>query len=135
MGSCGYIVSPGYPVSYDSSHKCSWLIIVSDNAFIELTFEDFDIFEDVSIKCDRDFVDILDVIPDADDVSLGRYCNTYKPLHGGINSSWNMMVIAFFTDDSQNGKGFKVKYNQVFTIVPDGLTWMLNTTGAYHIGC
>ncbi len=135
MGSCGYIISPGYPVSYDPTQKCSWLITVSENAFIELTFEDFDIFEDQSPACDRDFIDVWDILDSESNVLIGRFCNTYLPLGGVVHSSWNKLKLDFFTDGSQSGKGFMAKYTQIVSDVSETPTWEQNTNGINNNKC
>lgn len=60
MQQCGFIMSPGYPLDYSTNQKCAWKITVNRNAYIKLSFLEFDIFEDGSDECNRDLVEVID---------------------------------------------------------------------------
>ena len=49
-----------YPLPYDFNQKCSWRITVNKNAYIKLTFTDFDLFEETTDVCLSDIVEVLD---------------------------------------------------------------------------
>ncbi len=57
---CGYIVSPGYPLTYDNSMKASWTIEVESQHYIKLQFLAFDLYEHPLLECERDVIAVID---------------------------------------------------------------------------
>ena len=118
---------------YDYNQKCSWHIKVNNNAYIRLTFEDFDVFEEVSDVCLRDFVEVTDSDRGGTSTRLiGRYCNTFLP-PAHLSSAWNQMVIDFLTDGQQNANGFQARYEALYDVSPGGLT--SNNTSEGRTSC
>ncbi len=128
MKSCGYIASPGFPTQYNPTQQCSWKITVDTDYYIKLMITDFQVFEDKTPFCGRDYMAVIDVDKSGKETELGRFCDTFKPPNI-IYSSWNMIGVNFFSDRSQVGKGFTAKYEQVLNKVPEGLTWDETASG------
>uniref|UniRef100_T1J3N1 G-protein coupled receptor GRL101 n=1 Tax=Strigamia maritima TaxID=126957 RepID=T1J3N1_STRMM len=107
---CGYIMSAGYPLSYDNQHRCRWHIRVAINHYINISVEDFDI--DGDVNCKDDFVDVYDgedVLTQA--TLLGRFCNG-RPPKQSIITNWNTLTIEFSSGagTGKTGRGFLFKY-------------------------
>ena len=128
--SCGYVISPGFPYNYYTSQKCSWKITVDTNAYIKLTIEEFDVFEDSAPNCQRDYVEIIDIGNDNSQTILGTFCNTYKPPKV-LYSSWNQMKIDFFSDATDTAKGFRAKYDEISNTASDDIAWEEDTQGNF----
>ncbi|KAI8792268.1 prion-(Q/N-rich) domain-bearing protein 25 [Biomphalaria glabrata] len=96
----GYIVSPGYPVSYTTRLNNTWLIATEPGHIIKTTFL-------VDTENTRDYVRVYD----------GRYLfsSTLTTLTGSVSlrtvtSTANYMLIQFTTDYSVNRAGFRATY-------------------------
>ena len=57
---CGTLISGGFPVQYKTNEKKTWTISVEDQTFIELTFDEFDVYEHPLSSCTKDYVDVID---------------------------------------------------------------------------
>ena len=69
---CGYIISTGFPVSYQPNTKQSWTIVVQQQHYILLQFTQFDVYEIPLHSCDRDYVEVLDYDLEGNEVPIGR---------------------------------------------------------------
>ena len=127
--SCGYIVSPLYPHIYPANTACSWLMQVNDDAYIQLTFLALDIFEELSDTCTGDYVIVQDIEQTGEmgDV-IGSYCNTNKPPYV-VFSSWNGLLLQFFTDSVDGRSGFMAKYISIQITSIEGISWQDNHPG------
>ena len=73
VGTCGQILSRGYPHGYSNSERTEWNIRVESDRYISLVFKDFDVFEKPLQECKKDFVEVLDVDLIKELTSFGRY--------------------------------------------------------------
>ncbi len=53
-------MSRGYPVKYETCASVSWTILAEPRRYIELTFLDFDIYENPVRSCERDYIEVID---------------------------------------------------------------------------
>ncbi|XP_063696850.1 cubilin homolog [Culicoides brevitarsis] len=102
--SSGIITSPYYPKEYPGSADCRYEIEAPLGSAIELDFEDLDMEQNA--ECSYDFIEIFD-----GHTSIGKYCGSSKPSR--IVSTYNYLTIAFQTDNTMHGRGFKANYTFV----------------------
>ncbi len=57
---CGYIITPGYPLSYDNNLRSTWTITVGQRKYIDLQFLEFDIYTPPLQKCESDYLQTTD---------------------------------------------------------------------------
>ncbi|XP_074652971.1 cubilin-like [Tubulanus polymorphus] len=103
--STGTFVSPNYPLPYSHSTECFWNIQVARGSRIKLIFSDMDL-EDSS-TCKYDHIEVRDT--NAHGILLKRACGSSPPQP--ITSKTNRMWVKFFTDGSNNGRGFHAVYH------------------------
>jgi hypothetical protein len=110
----GNILSPSFPSFYDPSINCIWVITVADNAYVQLNFIDFDVYEMDSPTCDNDRLTVTSINPydDSETTTIAQLCNTNVP-KGPLESLWNMMQLQFTTDLLLSGRGFWATYDGV----------------------
>ncbi|XP_048245301.1 cubilin-like isoform X2 [Haliotis rufescens] len=104
------LLSPGYPRAYLRSQTCIWTITAYNESFVNLKLVDIDV--EVSDRCQPDSLKIYDGDSSASPL-LGTWCgqmNGYR-----LQSTGNVMTLVFNTDDSNNGRGFNVRYTQEST--------------------
>ncbi|KAL8165122.1 UNVERIFIED_CONTAM: hypothetical protein K2H54_029833 [Gekko kuhli] len=97
----GIISSPNYPLPYNSSSHCSWLLVAPEGYTINLTFVAFEVERHTS--CRWDSVTILNGGSLSSPI-IGRYCGNTSP--GTIQSASNKLLINFNSDHSVQGDGF-----------------------------
>uniref|UniRef100_A0A915JRJ0 CUB domain-containing protein n=1 Tax=Romanomermis culicivorax TaxID=13658 RepID=A0A915JRJ0_ROMCU len=111
--SSGIITSPMYPAPYPNKRRCRWHIDAPPGSIIKLTVEDLHMPENEMGDCRYDGLKIHDgsyaAAPEID-----TYCGTRVP-NESVYSSSDAMTIAFYSDISMNGRGFKASY----VFVPD----------------
>lgn len=113
----GTITTPNYPEPYDKSAMCSWRIAVNQGYKIQMIFSDFDLEQDPA--CLYDYVEIFDG-KDASAHSLGRHCDSEKhPL--SVHTSSNYAFIRFKSDNSNQGRGFSLRYTSICNMTLTGL--------------
>ncbi|KAK6327211.1 hypothetical protein J4Q44_G00028560 [Coregonus suidteri] len=100
-GSSGFILSPNFPLPYPHSKDCDWLIAVHSDYVISLAFISF------SIEPNYDFLYIYDG-PDSNSHLIGSFQDSKLPEK--IESSANLMHLAFRSDGSVSYKGFHLEY-------------------------
>ncbi|KAK0052643.1 prion-like-(Q/N-rich) domain-bearing protein 25, partial [Biomphalaria pfeifferi] len=98
--SMGYIVSPGYPVSYNNYMNCTWLISAASGSIISATF-----LVDTESCCD--YVRVYDG-RDVYSRSLANFSGSLSLR--SVRSSANYMFIQFKTDGSVIRTGFRATY-------------------------
>nr|VZI15896.1 unnamed protein product [Spirometra erinaceieuropaei] len=101
----GYITSPGFPKEYPPNSRCIWRIEVPSGFFVVLTFNRFEL-ED-QLDCQYDYLEIYDGPLDPSSM-LRKMCGT--PIPEPVNSTSNVMTLKFVTDSAFHKKGFKVRY-------------------------
>ena len=109
----GFIDSPDINKDgfYEKNLDCIWTITVSDQSIVKLTFESFNLEElnDYTGKC-RDYVQVNDGSSSAEPL-IDVFCGKRKP--DRIQSSSNRLFIYFKTDDLNEAKGFRIRYEAV----------------------
>lgn len=105
---CGKIVSIGYPLSYQSNHRCRWRIVAEPTYYINVTIHDFDVIGG-SKQCEYDHITFYDGEENKKDNIITRFCNEYRP-GKYVVSNWNVLLIEFSTDAEGAGRGFSLTY-------------------------
>ncbi|XP_058232392.1 CUB and sushi domain-containing protein 3 isoform X1 [Hemibagrus wyckioides] len=100
-GSSGFILSPNFPHPYPHSKDCDWFITVHPDYVISLAFISF------SIEPNYDFLYIYDG-PHTNSHLIGTFQDSKLPEK--IESSSNIMHIAFRSDGSVSYTGFHLEY-------------------------
>ena len=100
----GIILSPHHPGYYPPLTPCRWTINVPRGNTIKLRFLEFQLEDDPS--CFNDFLEIYSGLTTRK--FLGRYCGERFPAF--VESSSNVMVITFESNDKITGLGFKLHY-------------------------
>ena len=100
----GIILSPHHPGYYPPLTRCRWTINVPHGNTIKLRFLEFQLEDHPS--CFRDSLEIYSGLNSRK--FLGRYCGERFPAF--VESSSNIMVITFETNDKITGLGFKLHY-------------------------
>uniref|UniRef100_A0A0P6JSL8 Putative fibrillin n=1 Tax=Aedes aegypti TaxID=7159 RepID=A0A0P6JSL8_AEDAE len=103
----GSIISPNYPESYGNNAQCGWRITVSAGSAIHIVFIDIDM-ESVP-NCRYDHLEVFDG-RDVAGKSLGKFCTVdTDPIQ--LNTEDNHAFIKMRSDDTNQGRGFHLKYN------------------------
>uniref|UniRef100_A0A182NM22 Cubilin n=1 Tax=Anopheles dirus TaxID=7168 RepID=A0A182NM22_9DIPT len=103
----GAIVSPNYPLPYGHGALCIWRISMSEGSGIHIVFTDLDM--ESHKDCQYDYLDIYDGA-DMGGRKLGRYCTAETdPIV--LNTESNHALIRMRTDDTNQRRGFQLKYN------------------------
>lgn len=100
----GYFSSPNFPIEYDNSIQCDWLIRLHPEDHIELEFVSLNLESHYS--CNYDYIEVFDG-ENEEALLLGRYCNDIPPL---LLSSSNNLFVRFVTDGSYTERGFQAHY-------------------------
>ena len=100
----GMILSPHHPGYYPPLTRCQWIINVPRGNIIKLRFLEFQLEDHPS--CFNDFLDIYSGSKFRK--FIGRYCGERFPAF--VESSSNVMVITFKSNDNIAGLGFKLHY-------------------------
>uniref|UniRef100_A0A182INM1 Uncharacterized protein n=1 Tax=Anopheles atroparvus TaxID=41427 RepID=A0A182INM1_ANOAO len=103
----GSIISPNYPLPYGQNAMCVWRISTSLGSAIHIVFTDLDM--ESHKNCLYDYLDIYDGF-DMSGRKLGRFCTSdTDPLV--LNTESNHAYIRMRTDDTNQRRGFQLKYN------------------------
>lgn len=103
----GSIISPNYPESYGNNAQCAWRITVSAGSAIHIVFIDIDM-ESVA-SCRYDHLEVFDG-RDVAGKSLGKFCTVdTDPIQ--LDTEDNHAFIKMRSDDTNQGRGFHLKYN------------------------
>ncbi|XP_051775015.1 CUB and sushi domain-containing protein 1 [Erpetoichthys calabaricus] len=102
-GPTGLILSPEYPEPYPHGKECDWIVTVSQDYVIALTFIHF------SLEPGYDFLHIYDG-PDSFSPLIGSYFGAQIPER--IESSSNSLFLAFRSDASLSSSGFIIQYTE-----------------------
>ncbi|XP_056125886.1 CUB and sushi domain-containing protein 3 isoform X4 [Rhinichthys klamathensis goyatoka] len=100
-GSSGFILSPNFPHPYPHSKDCDWFITVHPDYVISLAFISF------SIEPNYDFLYLYDG-PHSNSHLIGTFQDSKLPEK--VESSSNIMHIAFRSDGSVSYTGFHLEY-------------------------
>ncbi|XP_055528454.1 cubilin homolog [Wyeomyia smithii] len=103
----GSIISPHYPEPYGNNAQCNWRISVSAGSAIHIVFMDLELEGHTS--CRYDYLEIYDG-RDAAGKKLGRFCTIdTDPVQ--LDTKTNHAFIRMRSDDTNQGRGFHLKYN------------------------
>ena len=102
----GSLASYNYPLDYDDPVECVWIIRVSTNRRIHLSFDSFNVSASGS-SCDDDYVEVRDGQFDTSDL-VGKYCGAEKPPKITSNH-WDLRVV-FKSSGKARYPGFKASY-------------------------
>ncbi|XP_029168402.1 cubilin-like [Nylanderia fulva] len=109
----GILTSPFYPSVYHGSKTCIYEIIQPTNKGIVLTIEDLDIEGRDPPNCYYDYVEIYDG-DNENATKLATLCGEEDHIpNTPYYSTHNYMYIKFTTDNSVEGRGFKVNYTTI----------------------
>ncbi|KAI4498132.1 hypothetical protein M0802_006618 [Mischocyttarus mexicanus] len=106
----GVITSPMYPNPYHSSRTCTYEIMLPSSKGIVLSILDLDL-EGTSNDCYFDSLEIFDGDSE-NSTSLAVLCNTVAPSEP-YYSTHNFMYLKFTTDNTIEGRGFKINYTSI----------------------
>ncbi|KAE8596094.1 hypothetical protein XENTR_v10015965 [Xenopus tropicalis] len=106
FGQSGIIQSPGYPLqNYPDNSLCEWYFTGPTGHYLTIQFEAMDLHN--STDCSRDFVEIREY--NASGRVLGVFCNSMVP--SDLVTSDSFAYIKFVSDQSENGRGFRIRYD------------------------
>ncbi|CAG9792216.1 unnamed protein product [Diatraea saccharalis] len=114
FGDSGIIKSPGYPFSYPANKVCEYIIGTVPGKAIQLTFQDFDIEDNLYFNCKYDNVEIRDG-SDRNATLLGIFCGGSEHIPPVQTSTHNYLYIRFNSDMSISGTGFYANYTTIDT--------------------
>lgn len=101
----GSLASYNYPLPYDDSAECVWIIRVDSDNNIKLSFDSFNLSQ--SDECSEDYVEVRDGQFDTSDL-VGKYCGSQKP--SAITSDdWELRV-AFRSSGKTKYPGFRATF-------------------------
>lgn len=100
----GYISSLEYPKPYPPNLRCNYSIRVERGLTVHLKFLDpFEIDDHQQVHCPYDQLQIY-----ANGKNLGEFCGTQRP--PDLDTSSNAVDLLFFTDESGDSLGWKLRY-------------------------
>ncbi|XP_058456836.1 cubilin homolog [Malaya genurostris] len=103
----GSIVSPHYPEPYGNNAQCNWRISVSAGSAIHIVFTDLEL--ESHVNCRYDYLEVFEG-RDVAGKNLGRFCTAdTDPVQ--LDTSTNHAFIRMRSDDTNQGRGFHLKYN------------------------
>ncbi|XP_008565950.1 PREDICTED: cubilin [Galeopterus variegatus] len=104
-GQSGVIESIGHPTHpYRDNLFCEWHLQGLSGHYLTIHFEDFNLQN--SSGCEKDFVEIWENHTSGN--FLGRYCGNTLP--DSIDTSSNVALVRFVTDDSLTALGFRLRF-------------------------
>ncbi|XP_011185073.1 cubilin homolog [Zeugodacus cucurbitae] len=112
----GVITSPNYPLNYPADARCEWTIEVNLHHSITLTMEEIDMENYYS--CEMDYVEAYEGAnsdsdrPAEEEKLLFKECGSSESSQNEWITTTNAAVVRFESDDSIQGKGFKLSYKE-----------------------
>ncbi|KAG8573749.1 hypothetical protein GDO81_012532 [Engystomops pustulosus] len=106
----GVITSHNYPTSYIPNQNCTWHVMVTPGFTIVVHFEQtFEVVNTDGSCGGGDYIELRNG-PDDSSPSLGngKFCGTNPP--SSVHTTDNELFVRFITDASNEGKGFKLRY-------------------------
>lgn len=110
----GIITSPKYPEAYTPSLNCSWHVLVQSGLTIAVHFEQPFQIPNRDASCSQGDYMVLKNGPDVYSPPLGlhggngRFCGSHPS--STLFTSDNQMFVQFISDNSNEGQGFKIRY-------------------------
>ncbi|XP_063778175.1 neuropilin-1 [Pseudophryne corroboree] len=103
----GYVVSPGYPISYLPNQRCEW-VIQAPEPYQRILINFNPHFDLEERECKYDYVEVFDA-DNANGRSLGKFCGKIAP--SALISTGPSLFIRFVSDYETHGAGFSVRYD------------------------
>uniref|UniRef100_A0A8C6MNH6 Tolloid like 1 n=1 Tax=Moschus moschiferus TaxID=68415 RepID=A0A8C6MNH6_MOSMO len=131
----GQIQSPNYPDDYRPMKECVWKIAVSEDCYVGLIFQAFEI--ERHDNCAYDYLEVRDGTNESSPL-IGRFCGYDKP--EDIRSTSNTLWMKFVSDGTVNKAGFAASFfkEEDECAKPDRggcEQHCLNTLGSYQCSC
>ncbi|XP_023561215.1 cubilin [Octodon degus] len=110
----GIIASPKYPQTYTPNLNCSWHVLVQPGLTIAVHFDQPFQIQSTDWLCNQGDYLVLKNGPDIYSPPLGtqgrngRFCGSHPP--STLFTSDNEMFVQFISDYSNEGQGFKIRY-------------------------
>ncbi|KAM8810851.1 cubilin [Eudromia elegans] len=106
----GMITSPNYPQNYSPNLNCSWHVLVTSGFIIAVHFEQpFEVKTEDASCSHGDYVELKNGLDAAaPPLGNGRFCGS-SPI-STMHTSDNQLLVHFISDSSNEGQGFKLKY-------------------------
>ncbi|NXD11879.1 CUBN protein, partial [Nothocercus nigrocapillus] len=106
----GVIASPNYPQNYGPNLNCSWHVLVTSGFIIAVHFEQPFQVKTEDASCNRgDYIELKNGLDAAaPPLGNGRFCGS-SPI-STMHTSDNQLFVHFISDSSNEGQGFKLKY-------------------------
>ncbi|XP_063777593.1 cubilin [Pseudophryne corroboree] len=110
----GLITSPNYPENYAPSQNCTWHVVVTAGFTVAVHFEQtFEIQNNDAACHSGDYIELRNgpdesSPPLGNTASNGKFCGGNAP--SSLHSTDNELLVRFISDASNEGKGFKLKY-------------------------
>ncbi|XP_072507728.1 cubilin [Notamacropus eugenii] len=110
----GVITSPNYPQAYPPNLNCSWHVLVPSGLTIAAHFEQPFEIRNGDTSCSHGDYLVMKNGPDSSSPALGarggnsRFCGSHA--FSTLYTSDNQMFVHFVSDGSDEGQGFKIKY-------------------------
>ncbi|NWX82451.1 CUBN protein, partial [Nothoprocta pentlandii] len=106
----GVITSPNYPQNYGPNLNCSWHVLVPSGFIIAVHFEQpFQVKTEDASCTHGDYVELKNgADAAAPPLGHGRFCGS-SPV-STMHTSDNQLLVHFVSDSSNEGQGFKLKY-------------------------
>ena len=112
-GANGSLTSPGFPLTYPVSVKCTWIIEVPEDYQVQLTFPTFQLETcAISSLCTCDHVEMRDG-QDENSKKLQQLCGNNIPATLRMRSSGRHMWVEFDSDSKTVGNGFDAFFKAV----------------------
>ncbi|KAM4828885.1 cubilin [Thomomys bottae] len=105
--STGVFTSPNYPMPYYHSSECYWWLKASHGSPFLLQFQDFHL--EYHQNCSLDYLAVYDG-PSMSSHLLAQLCGENMP--APILSSGDNLFLKLRTDEGQQGRGFRIAYEQ-----------------------
>uniref|UniRef100_UPI00358E742F cubilin-like isoform X2 n=1 Tax=Myxine glutinosa TaxID=7769 RepID=UPI00358E742F len=108
----GWLVSPGFPFSYENNMDCVWDVRAPDGHVVVLTVVNLEL--EASYNCTNDWLGVAYTNPMQREITMCHSQNTGRIL----TSSSNFMRIFFHTDGSVTQRGFNITLSAQDGCVP-----------------
>ncbi|CAL1537017.1 unnamed protein product [Lymnaea stagnalis] len=130
----GVLASPTYNDKYLPNLDCSWTIKVDPGYLIILSFESFDLEDD--LNCAFDYLEIMEGSKETDPL-IGKYCGLSYPKK--IQSTGNQLFIRFVSDSDTQRNGFYIPFvkeiDECNNEIHECDQVCINTIGGYRCEC